>query len=119
TPRYATAASLMIASIVARSCSPHSRMLRMRRGCIPGRLRVLDKSATQQCFIEEGAHQPRDLFTLVFEREVPRVEQMQLGARQILQIRPSTVGGEDHVVLAPDDECRRLPLAEELLELRI
>jgi hypothetical protein len=56
---------------------------------------------------------------LVFQREVSRVEQVQLGVRQILQVGARTLRREDHVVLAPHDQRRRLPLAEELLELRI
>ena len=48
-----------------------------------------------------------------------RVEQMQLGLGQVAQIGARTVGGEDLVVLAPDDQRRRLLFAEELVEARI
>src|SRR5688572_32774143 len=114
TPRYATAASLTIASMDARSRSSHRRMLRMGRVCGSQLLPVLDESAG-----EEVAHQARNLCTLVLQREMSAIEQVQLRARQILEVRTCAVRREDHVVLAPHDQRRRLTLAEELLELRV
>src|SRR5688572_27693266 len=114
TPRYATAASLTIARMDARSRSSHRRMLRMRRVCGWQLLPVLNESAG-----EKVAHQARDFFTPVFQREMSGVEQMQFGPREILEVRTCAVRREDHVVLAPDDQRRRLTLAEELLELRV
>ena len=62
----------------------------------------------------------RDHFvSLVLEREVSRVDKVQLGLRQIAQIGRRAVGGKDLVVLAPDNQRGRLALAKERLELRI
>src|SRR3984957_18090006 len=48
-----------------------------------------------------------------------RVEEMQLGVRQVAQIGRRAVGRKNLVVLAPDDQRRRLPFAEERLKRRI
>ena len=59
------------------------------------------------------------LVRLVLEREVSRVDKVQLGVRQVAQIGRRAVGRKDLIVLAPDDQRRRLALAKERLELRI
>jgi hypothetical protein len=56
---------------------------------------------------------------LVFQREMPGVEEMQLGVRQVSKIGRRAVGRKNLVVLAPDDQRRRLALAKECLKLRI
>lgn len=45
-----------------------------------------------------------------------RIEQVQLGPRQVSQVRSGSVRGKDLVVLAPYDQRRRLMIAEELLK---
>src|SRR5262249_29986767 len=50
---------------------------------------------------------------------MPRVDQVKLDLGQVALVRVSAVGREDFVVLAPDDERRRLMLAEICLYLRI
>ena len=47
------------------------------------------------------------------------IEEMQFGVRQVAQVGRRAVGGKDLVVLAPHDQRRRLPLAEERLKFRI
>ena len=47
------------------------------------------------------------------------VSSMEFGVRQILQVRMRAIGREDLVVCAPNDQRRRLPFAEERLELWI
>jgi len=47
------------------------------------------------------------------------IEEMHFGVRKITQVRMCTVFGEDLVVLAPDDQHRRLAFAEKGLKLRI
>jgi hypothetical protein len=50
---------------------------------------------------------------------MPGVEEMQLGVRQVSKIGRRAVGRKNLVVLAPDDQRRRLALAKECLKLRI
>ena len=45
--------------------------------------------------------------------------QVKLDLRQVALVGMRAVGGKDHVVLAPDDQRRRLMLAEVCLDLRI
>jgi hypothetical protein len=68
---------------------------------------------------EEVAHQRHDLVSPVLEREMPAVEEVQLRVGQVAQERPCARGGKDRVVRAPDDQRRRLVLAEEGLEARV
>jgi len=51
-------------------------------------------AAWSQMTTKEVEHQCRDLCALVFEREVSSVEQMQLGLRQIAQVRTRALGGD-------------------------
>ena len=84
-----------------------------------GRRPEATRSPARQLPVEEVAHEPRDLLAFVFEREVAGIEQVQLGFGQVAQVGVCAVGGEDLVVLAPDDQRRRLALAEERLEARV
>lgn len=61
---------------------------------------------------KEVAHQARDLLAVLFQREVAGVEQVQPGLGQVAQIGGGAFRRKDLVVLAPDDEHRRLVLAE-------
>ena len=62
----------------------------------------------------------RDHFIgLFFERKVAGVEQMELRLRQVTQIWRGTIGRENLVILAPENERWWLTLAEEGLELRV
>ncbi len=66
----------------------------------------------RQRSVEEVEHQTGNLIPLVFEREVSGVEQMQFGAGQIANIGAGSLGWENHVVLTPDNQHRRLMLYE-------
>jgi hypothetical protein len=65
---------------------------------------------------EELADPLGDERTFLLEGDVPRVEQVQLGVREVAQEAPGAVGAEDLVVLAPDEQRRRPAVAEVLLE---
>ena len=69
--------------------------------------------------VEEVVDKRRHHVKLVFQREMSCAEQMQLGVGQITEVGPRAIRGEYLIVLAPDDQCRRLPVAEEGLEFRI
>src|SRR5262249_62215801 len=58
------------------------------------------------------ADQRDDLVGLVLQREMAGVEEVELGVAKVALVRVRTVGGEDRVVLAPDDQRRRPVLAE-------
>ena len=68
---------------------------------------------------EELPHQLGDLVAVGFQGEVAGVEQVELQRLQVALVRLGPGGGEDLVVLAPDDQHRRLVLAEVLLPLRV
>ena len=68
---------------------------------------------------EEFPHQLGDLVAVRFQREVAGIEQVELQRLQVSLVRLSPCGRKDLVVLAPDDQHRRLVLAEILLPLRI
>src|SRR5713101_3383121 len=57
-----------------------------------------------------------DLIAVRLEREVPRVEQVRFEVAQIAPIRGGSFRRENEIVLAPDDQRRRLALSEEGLE---
>src|SRR5688572_13947460 len=76
-------------------------------------------SAPCHLAVEETTNQRCHLIELVFEREMSRVEDMKLRRGKIAKIRMRALLGKYLVVLAPDDQRRRLALAEELLKLRI
>ena len=59
------------------------------------------------------------LVGLIFQNKVAAVEQMEFEVREVAIIGVSAVGREDEVVLTPDDQCRRLMLAQVLLHFRI
>ena len=91
-----------------------------RRSCptLPGFSRYPGSSGNELA-IEEIPDQGDHHIGLVLKREMPGVDEMQFGVRQVLKIGRRAVGGEDLVVLAPDDQRRRLALAKERLEFRI
>jgi hypothetical protein len=57
---------------------------------------------------EEVADDGRDLWSLAFEREMTRFEQMDLGIRIVLPERLGAIGQEKWIVLAPHGQQRRL-----------
>ena len=62
--------------------------------------------------VEEVVDQRDHLIGLVLQREMAGVEEMKLQVGQIALVRMRAIGGENLVVLAPDDQRRRLMLAE-------
>src|SRR6516164_1783870 len=68
---------------------------------------------------EEVADDGRDLWSLAFEREMTRFEQMDLGIRIVLPERLGTGGQEKRIVLAPHGQQRRPLRTEILLEFGI
>ena len=68
---------------------------------------------------EEVPHQLGDLVAVLLEGEVPGVEQVKLQVLQVALVGLGAGGREDLVVLSPDDQRRRLVLAEVCLPLRI
>src|SRR4051794_31511196 len=69
--------------------------------------------------VEEVLNQASDLVAVRLEREVTRVEQVDLGCRQITAVWSRPVSQEDGVILTPDDQGWRLIVAKILLEARI
>src|SRR6516164_1257547 len=63
---------------------------------------------------EEVADDDRDLWSLAFEREMTRFEQMDLGIWNVLFERLGTGGQKKWIVLAPHGQQRR-PLRPEIL----
>ena len=70
-------------------------------------------------FGEEVSHQQRDFVAIRFEGEVACVEQMELPILQVPLVRCCSVGRENLVILAPDDQHGRSMRAEIFLPLRI
>src|SRR5215472_16993381 len=68
---------------------------------------------------EEIADERHHFVGFVLERKMPCVDQVKLDLGQVALVRVSAGGREDLVVFAPDDERRRLMLAEICLHLRI
>src|SRR6266700_4132006 len=68
---------------------------------------------------QKVSNQASDLVAVRLEREVTRVEQVDLGFRQVAAVRRRPVSQEDGVILAPDDQGWRLMVAKILLEARI
>src|SRR5207248_10275477 len=67
----------------------------------------------------EPADMRRNHVTQLLEREMARVEQIEIDFLQIVLVGVRAGCGEDDVVLAPDDEGRRLVLAEIGVPLRV
>lgn len=59
---------------------------------------IPDLSPARELPVEEVEHQLGDLRAFVFQHEVPRVEQVQLGLGQFVQVRTRAVGRENLVV---------------------
>src|SRR5918996_296891 len=62
---------------------------------------------------------PGDLVERVLDREVAAVEHVQLSLGKVAQVRLPAFGGEEDVVLSPQDQRLRPALAQERLPLRI
>src|SRR5262249_57595816 len=62
--------------------------------------------------VQEVVDEREDLVSLVLKHEVTSVEKMELEIPQVSLIGMRTSLGENEIVLAPDDECRRLLIAE-------
>src|SRR6266508_2792788 len=60
-----------------------------------------------------------DLVEPVLYGEMAAVEHVQLGLREVPQVGAAALGGEEDVVLSPEDERLRPALAQERLPLRI
>ena len=70
-------------------------------------------------FAEEIPHQPGDLGAVGLQGEVPGIEEMEVDGLQVTPVGLSSGRREDLIVLAPDDQHRRLALAEIRLPLRV
>src|SRR5947207_3344664 len=68
---------------------------------------------------EELPHQPGDGVPVGLQGEVPGVEQVVFKRLHVSLVWLGSGGGEDLVVLAPNDQQRRLVLAEVLLPFRV
>src|SRR5262249_42710202 len=68
---------------------------------------------------EEVADDDRDLWSLAFEREMTRFEQMDLSIRVVLPERLGAGGQEKWIVLAPHGQERRPLRTKIVLELGI
>src|SRR6267378_8363890 len=65
-----------------------------------------------QPFVEEIADQGDHLVGLVLQGEVAGVEEMKFHVREVTLVWMGAIDREDLVVLAPDDQRRRLAFAE-------
>lgn len=74
---------------------------------------------SRQPRVQEAAHEPRDSVAFLFEREMAGVEQMQLDVFEIARVGARPLGRKDLIVLAPDNQRRRLMPPEVLLPLSI
>jgi len=68
---------------------------------------------------EKVSNERGDQRTVLFQSEVARVEQVELHVLQVTPVGVSPGGRENRVVLSPDDQSRRLVLAEVFLPLWI
>ena len=68
---------------------------------------------------EEFPHQPGDRRSLFFQGKMSCIKQMELQLVQIPFVGIRSGSRENLVVLAPDDQCRRLILSQILLPLGI
>src|SRR5688500_1667062 len=73
---------------------------------------VSRRGRARQPLLEERPHQSRDRVAFLLEGELAGVEEVELDVLEVPPIRVGALGGEDLVVLAPDDERRRLMAAE-------
>src|SRR5512147_3039774 len=76
-------------------------------------------SGPSQLAVKKATNKRDHLVGLVFQGEMAGVDHVQLGIRQIAQVRLGSIGGKYRVVFAPDDEGRRLTVPKECLKFRI
>src|SRR3569833_1200763 len=76
-------------------------------------------SALRHLVIKDLPRQPCNFISMVFQREVASVEQVQLRLRQVTKVGLRARCGEDCVVLSPNNQQRRLVLTEILLPLGV
>ena len=67
---------------------------------------------------QEPANMSGDHRAVLFQREMPGIQQMELEILQVPLVRIGALGGKDVVVLSPDDQSRWLVILEVLLPLR-
>ena len=60
-----------------------------------------------------------DRLEAILDGEVTGIEPVQFRLRQIAQVRLAALRREEDVVLSPEDQRLRLPIAQELLPRRI
>src|SRR5215831_6220444 len=77
------------------------------------------RASRRDLAVKEIADKRDHFVCFVFERKMPGVDQVKLDLGQVALVGVSAVGREDLVVLAPDDQRRRLVLPEIGLHLRI
>src|SRR5690242_19275198 len=70
-------------------------------------------------FVVEPADVRGDVVEMVFRSEMTRLEPVHLRRRQVRQVGLATLAGEENVILTPEDDRPRLPLAKKALPLRI
>src|SRR5690242_10028226 len=68
---------------------------------------------------EKLSHQLRNLGAIRFQGEVPSIEQVELQCLQVSFVRFRTFTRKNLVIFAPNDQHRRLLLAEIFLPLRV
>src|SRR5919109_711582 len=83
------------------------------------RVAVLALATRLEITAKEFANQIRDLGTMRLKGEVAGIEKMNLRVRDVALVGRGTGCDEDGIVLAPNDQRRRLALAEVGLPLRI
>src|SRR5579862_8004382 len=83
-----------------------SRLFHLHEGGT-GALRLLHYVPAQ-----EVPNQMGHLVTILLQREMSGIEQMELQVLQVSFVRFRAVSGKDGIILSPDDERRRLILAE-------
>lgn len=74
---------------------------------------------SSEMLAEKTAHDLSDLTRMGFEREVPRIEQMDMAIGQVAFIRVGAGWQKRRIVSPPNGEERRLMFAEVSLKLRI
>jgi len=85
----------------------------------PGRLDRHRAWATVNLVVVEALDVLGDLVERILDGEMATVEHVQLGFREIAKVCASALGGEEDVVLAPEDQRFRPALPQERLPLRI
>src|SRR4051794_20814606 len=79
------------------------------------------KCEAQPCNVRvvEPADVRGDVVEMIFRGEMTCLQPVHLRRRQVCQVRLAALAGEENVILTPEDDRPRLPLAKKTLPLRI